>query len=87
MVEAAVEFTDEVLLGDLDVLEEQFGGVGGVLADLVELAAAGEPSIPSSIISRLMPLCLADGSVLTAVSTSLDSRPLLMKVFWPLTTQ
>ena len=34
-----------------------------------------------------MPLCRADGSVLTAVSTSLDSSPLLMKVFWPLTTQ
>src|SRR5277367_739103 len=43
--------------------------------------------MPSSIISRLMPLCRADGSVLTAVRTSLDSRPLLMKVFWPLTIQ
>ena len=40
--EAVVELADDVVVGDPDVLEEQLGGVGLVLADLVELAAAGE---------------------------------------------
>ena len=40
--EAVVELADDVVGGHPDVLEEQLGGVGLVLADLVELAAAGE---------------------------------------------
>lgn len=40
--EGAVEFAEEVLLGDAYVLEEEFGGVLGLLADLVEVAASFE---------------------------------------------
>jgi hypothetical protein len=40
--EAVVELADDVVVGDAHVLEGQLGGVGLVLADLVELAAARE---------------------------------------------
>ena len=40
--EGAVQLAEQVLLGDADVVEEQLGGVLGLLADLVEVAAALE---------------------------------------------
>ena len=46
MVEAAVDLADQLVVGDADVLEEQLGRVGLVLADLVQLAAALEALHP-----------------------------------------
>ncbi|GAA3076078.1 hypothetical protein GCM10020254_19980 [Streptomyces goshikiensis] len=42
MDEGAVELAEQVLLRDADVVEEEFGGVLGLLADLVQVAAALE---------------------------------------------
>ena len=39
VAEPGVDLTDEVAVRDEDVVEEQLGGVGLGLADLVELAA------------------------------------------------
>jgi hypothetical protein len=55
-----------------------------VHADLVELAAALEASIPRSTTSRLIPPCLASGSVLATTMTRSARMPLVMKVLAPL---
>ncbi|MNM35126.1 hypothetical protein D3C81_457980 [compost metagenome] len=41
--EALVLFTEQVAHRHTDIVEEQLGGVGGMLADLVQLAPAAEP--------------------------------------------
>jgi len=84
--EALALLAQQVGGGDLDVGEEQLGGVLGVLADLLEVPAPVEAVHPRSRTSSDMPLCFSDGSVLTAVMTRSALIPLVMKVLAPLTT-
>ena len=49
------------------------------------LRPRSKPSMPRSIISRLMPRWRSEGSVLTAVITRSALMPLVMKVLEPLT--
>ena len=70
MDEAGVELADDVGVGDAHVLEDELGGVGLVLADLVELAAAREAlgrsvSTPNSV----MPRAFFSGAVRAATTT------------------
>lgn len=67
--ESAVDLTDDVRRRHTHVLEEQLGGVRLVLADLVELAAALEASMPVSTANRVMPLDFFSGLVRAATIT------------------
>jgi len=66
-------------------VEEEFGGVLGVLAELLQVSASFESSIPRSNTRRDMPEWRLAGSVLTAVITRSALIPFVMKVLEPLT--
>ena len=85
--EAGVELADQVGVADPHVLEEQLGGVGLGLADLVELAAAEKPSATVSTPNSVMPLAFFSGLVRAATTTRSAEQPLVMKVLEPLRIQ
>ena len=71
----------------MHVGEEQLGGVLGVQADLLEVAAALEAvHAPLEDEQATCPCGAALGSVFTAVITRSALMPLVMNVFEPLTT-
>ena len=78
---------EQALGRQLHVLEEQLRGVGGIHAELLELAAAAEACASSvSTTNSEMPLAPAFGSVLATTMIRLACWPLVMKVFEPLST-
>ncbi len=68
-------------------LEGELGGVGLVLADLVEHAPTLKPSRVVSTANSEMPLAFFSGLVRAATRTRSAEPPLVMKVFDPLMIQ
>ena len=71
---------EEVLGRHLHVGERQFGGVLGLKADLVQVAARSKPSIPRSTTSNEKPCAPLSGSVCATTMTRSALMPLVMKV-------
>ena len=85
--EALALVAEQVVDRHLHVGEEQLGGVLGVQADLVEVAAPLEAvHAPLEHEQAHALVASAAGSVLTAVITRSALMPLVMNVFEPLTT-
>ena len=85
--EAGALLAEQVRLRHLDVVEEQLGGVLGVLADLVEVAAALE-ALHAALDDEQADALVAGvgvGAATTTITRS-DRMPLEMNVFWPLST-
>jgi hypothetical protein len=85
--EALALFAAEQVLRRRDhVLEEQFRRVGGVQADLVEVAAAPETVIARGFDDDQRKALGAGPPVRATTMIRSAVWPLVMKVFWPLTT-
>ncbi len=84
----ALDAADDVLGRNLHVIEEEFGGVVALHADLVEVATALEAlgSVGFDDDQATCPWRPAVGSVLATTMMKLASWPLVMKVLEPLTT-
>ncbi len=85
--EAGVELADQVVVADPQVVEGELGGVGLVLADLVEHLADLEALGSGVDAEQRDPLGLLLRRVRAATTTMSAEPPLVMKVFEPLMTQ
>ena len=80
----ALDAAEEVLRRHGHVVEEELGGVGGLQADLVELAAAAEAGGAVGLDGEEADaLGASRGSVLAATRMRLACWPLVMKIFEP----